>query len=76
MKKKTALKDLNFNNTGSWPREYKLGFGIIVGLLIFGLLWWLFVRDKSTELEGLERQNPTFARNSKPSRAGLPTWSR
>ena len=56
MKKKMALKDLNFNNTGSWPREFKLAFGVIVGLLIFGLLWWLFVRDKSTTLEGLERQ--------------------
>ena len=54
--KKMALKDLSFNNTGSWPREYKIGFGVIVGLLIFGLLWWLFVKDKGTELEGLERQ--------------------
>jgi type IV pilus assembly protein PilO len=54
--KKMSVKDLDFNNTGSWPREFKLGFGILIGLLIFGLLWWLFVRDKSTELEGLERQ--------------------
>ncbi len=56
MKKKMSLKDLNFNNTASWPREFKLGFGVLVGLVIFGLLWWLFIRDKSTELEGLERQ--------------------
>ena len=54
--KKMSVKDLDFNNTGSWPREFKLGFGILIGLVIFGLLWWLFVRDKSTELEGLERQ--------------------
>ena len=51
-----ALKDLSFNNTGSWPREYKIGFCVLVGLVIFGLLWWLFIRDKSSELEGLERQ--------------------
>lgn len=56
MKKKMSLKDLSFNNTGNWPREFKLGFGALVGLLIFGLLWWFFVRDKSTELEGLARQ--------------------
>ena len=56
MKKKMSLKDLNFNNTAGWPREFKLGFGVLVGLVIFGVLWWLFVRDKSTELEGLERQ--------------------
>jgi type IV pilus assembly protein PilO len=51
-----ALKDLNFNNTGSWPREFKIGFCVLVGLVIFGLLWWLFIRDKTAELEGLERQ--------------------
>lgn len=54
--KKMALKDLSLNNTGSWPREYKIGFCVLVGLLIFGLLWWLFIRDKTGELEGLERQ--------------------
>jgi type IV pilus assembly protein PilO len=53
---KMALKDLNFNNTGSWPREFKIGFCVLVGLVIFGLLWWLFIRDKTAELEGLERQ--------------------
>jgi type IV pilus assembly protein PilO len=51
-----SLKELDFNNTGSWPREFKLGFCVLVGLLIVGLAWWLFVRDKTTELEGLERQ--------------------
>lgn len=54
--KKMALKDLSFNNTGSWPREYKIGFCVLIGLVIFGLLWWLFIRDKTSELEGLERQ--------------------
>ena len=55
-KRKMSLKELNFNNTGSWPREFKLGFCVLVGLLIIGLAWWLFVRDKTSELEGLERQ--------------------
>jgi type IV pilus assembly protein PilO len=55
-----SLKDLNFNNTGSWPREFKLGFGILIGLLIFGLLWWLFIRDKATELKGLEAQESSL----------------
>ena len=55
-KKKMSLKDLDFSNTGSWPREFKIGFCVLVGLVIFFLLWWVFVRDKGTELEGLERQ--------------------
>ena len=51
-----SLKELNFNNIGSWPREFKIGFCVLVGLLIIGMAWWLFVRDKTAELEGLERQ--------------------
>ena len=53
---KMAIKDLNFNNTGSWPREYKIGFCAIAILVIVGAAWWFFVRDKTAELETLERQ--------------------
>lgn len=59
-KKKMSLKELNFNNTGSWPQEYKIGFCVIVGLLIFGLLWYVVTRPKGAELEGLERQEATL----------------
>ena len=55
-----SLKDLDFNNTGAWPREFKIGFCVLVGLLIFGLLYWFFVRDKTTELEGLEQQEASL----------------
>ena len=54
-KRKMSLKELDFNNIGSWPREYRIGFCVIVGLLIFGLLWWVLPRDKGDQLEGLER---------------------
>jgi type IV pilus assembly protein PilO len=54
--KKMAIKDLNFQNTGSWPQEYKLAFCGLVVLFIVGLAWWFFARDKTDELEGLERQ--------------------
>ena len=54
--KKMSVKDLNFQNTGSWPQEYKLAFCGIVVLLIVGLAYWFFARDKTDELEGLERQ--------------------
>jgi type IV pilus assembly protein PilO len=55
-KKKVSLKDLDFNNIGGWPREFKIGFCVLVGLLILFLLWWVLTRDKGTELQGLERQ--------------------
>ncbi len=54
-KRRMSLKELDFNNTGSWPREYKIGFCVLVALLIIGLAWWLFVRDKRTQLESLVR---------------------
>lgn len=55
-KKKISLKELDFNNIGAWPQQAKLGFCALVALLIIGLAWYLFVSDKKTELEGLERQ--------------------
>ena len=54
--RRMSLKELDFNNTGAWPREYKIGFCVLLGLLIVGLAWWLFVRDKRAQLEGLVRQ--------------------
>ena len=54
--KKFSLRELDFNNMGSWPQQAKVGFCVIVALLIIFLGWWLFVRDKLGELEGLERQ--------------------
>jgi type IV pilus assembly protein PilO len=54
--RKMSLKELDFNNTGAWPREWKIGFCVLIGVLIIGLTWWLFVRDKRAELETLVRQ--------------------
>ena len=54
--KKVSLKDLDFNNIGAWPQQYKIAFCALVGVVIIGLVWWLFVRDQRAELAGLERQ--------------------
>ncbi|WP_202845309.1 type 4a pilus biogenesis protein PilO [Luteimonas saliphila] len=55
-KKKMSLRELDFNNMGAWPREYKIGFCVLIGLLIFGLLWYVVTRKKGEELKGLESQ--------------------
>ena len=56
MSQKTmSLKDLDFNNIGGWPRQFKIGFCVLVGLVIFFLLYWVFVRPKGEELQGLEQ---------------------
>jgi type IV pilus assembly protein PilO len=54
--KKVDLKNLDFNNIGSWPQQAKLVFCAFVGLLILGLAWFLFISDKTAELERLEGQ--------------------
>ncbi len=59
-KKKVSLRELDFNNTGGWPREYKIMFCVLTGLLIFGLLWYVITREKGTQLEGLEAQEATL----------------
>lgn len=56
MSKKINLKELDVNNIGGWPRQAQIGFCAMVALLIVALAWWLFVRDKRTELESLQQQ--------------------
>ena len=54
--KKMALKDLSFNNTAAWPQQYKIGFCVLIGLFIVGLVWYFFVTDLRAELRNLEGQ--------------------
>jgi len=55
-KKKVSLRELDVSNMGSWPREYKIGFCVLLALIIFGLLWYLVTRPKGQELERLEKR--------------------
>ena len=55
-KKQLSLRELDFSNIGAWPRNAKIGLYVIIAVLIIGLAWWLFVRDKRAELEVLQRQ--------------------
>ncbi len=52
--KKLNLRELDINNIGAWPQNAKVGLAVLIAALIIGLSWWLFVRDKRTELEGLQ----------------------
>ena len=54
--RKVTLRELDLNSPGSWPQNVKIGFCVLLGLFIFGLLWWLLTRDKAETLESLERQ--------------------
>lgn len=55
MSQKINIRELDFHNIGGWPQRARVGLCVILGLLIVGLTWWVFVRDQREELAGLER---------------------
>ncbi|MBX3712741.1 MAG: type 4a pilus biogenesis protein PilO [Lysobacter sp.] len=59
-KKKMTLKELDFNNAGSWPREWQIGFCVALCLLILFLLWNFLTRPKGAELETLEAEEASL----------------
>lgn len=56
MSSKVDLRNLDFNNAGSWPIGLKLGFCFLLVALIVGLGWYLFVNDQRDQLASLESQ--------------------
>jgi type IV pilus assembly protein PilO len=61
--KKVKISDLDFNNIGNWPQNYKIGFCVLVGLLILFLAYFLLIKGKREELQGLERQESDLRRD-------------
>ena len=56
MSKKMDLRNLDTSNPGSWPLPVKLAACIMAGLVIIGLVWYFWVADQRTQLEGLVRK--------------------
>ena len=53
--KKIDLRNLDFNNAGSWPIQVKIGACVLLGLLIVGAVWYFVVSDKRVVLEQREQ---------------------
>lgn len=51
MSKKVDLRNLDFNNTGAWPIQIKLGACFLLILVVIGLTWYVVISDKRAELE-------------------------
>jgi type IV pilus assembly protein PilO len=49
--KSIDLRSLDFNNSGAWPTQVKLGACVLLVALIIGLGWYLFVSDRRVTLE-------------------------
>ena len=58
--KKIDLRSLDFNNTGAWPFQVKVGACILLGALIVGLAWYFFVSDQRLALESEEQTEVTL----------------
>lgn len=62
-KSKFKLSDINnldFNNTGGWPQEAKIGACVIAIVVILFLGWYLVISDKQDALTGLEAEENTL----------------
>lgn len=59
-KKKIKISELDFNNIGDWPQNAKIGFCVLLSLVILILAYFLLIKGKAEELEGLERQETTL----------------
>jgi type IV pilus assembly protein PilO len=62
-KSKFKLSDINtldYNNTGGWPQEAKIGACVLAVLLIVFLGWYLVIREKQGTLETLEAEEGTL----------------
>ena len=58
--KNVDLRNLDFNNAGSWPLQIKAGACLLLAALIIGIGWYLFVSDKRLILEQEERTELTL----------------
>jgi type IV pilus assembly protein PilO len=58
--KKMALKDISLNNTAVWPRQYKIGFCLIIAAAIIGMVWYLVITDQREQLRNLEQQETSL----------------
>jgi type IV pilus assembly protein PilO len=52
--KNIDLRSLDFNNSGAWPIQVKVGACVLLTALIIGLGWYLFVADQRTTLASEE----------------------
>ncbi len=59
-KKKIKISELDFNNIGHWPQNAKIGFCVLLSLMIMILAYFLLIKGKTEELEGLEAQERTL----------------
>ena len=57
---KIDIRNLDYNNSGSWPIQVKIGACVLLTALIVGLAWYFFVRDKREMIAAEEATEATL----------------
>ena len=60
MSKKVDLRNLDFNNSGAWPMQVKIGACVLLAAVMIGLAWYLFVAEQRVTLEAEEAKEVTL----------------
>jgi type IV pilus assembly protein PilO len=58
--KKIDLRNLDYNNSGSWPVQVKVGACVLLVALIVGLAWYFFVSETRDLIENEEATEATL----------------
>ncbi len=58
--KKINLKELDFNNIGSWPQNAKIVFCALLAIVIVVVSWFALISGKRDELATLERKEASL----------------
>jgi len=58
--KKVDLRNLDFNNSGAWPTQVKIGACVILAAVIVAFTWWYFVTEKRDILANEENTERTL----------------
>jgi type IV pilus assembly protein PilO len=56
------LRNLDFGNMGGWPPAFKVGFCLILVILIGLGGWWFFIKEKQEDLQRVQAQEPGLKR--------------
>ena len=57
MSKPMDVRSLDMNNPGAWPMPFKVGVGLILGIVIVVAVYIFYVKGQREELQKLEREH-------------------
>jgi type IV pilus assembly protein PilO len=63
------IRNLDFNNMGGWPAGAKVGFCVLLAVLIGLGGWWFLIKDEQARLETTQQREPALKREFEQKQA-------